>query len=66
MSTPKEQLLEELEPLANGESVIDALAVAIAVEDTFGIVLSDADLAPEHLCSPAALGATVNRYLGDV
>lgn len=64
MRTSKERLLKELELIAEGDSVIDALAVAIAVEDIFGIVLSDADLAPEHLCSPDALAATVNRCLG--
>lgn len=58
------QLLEELIPLAQGSDSLDALAVAIAVEDSFLITLDDSDITPEALCSPSALAATVERYLG--
>lgn len=55
--------LTELAPLARGDTVLDAIAVAIAVEGCFGIVLVDDDIDPEHLCSPEALAGTVARYL---
>jgi hypothetical protein len=55
--------LGELAPLVRGETVLDALAVAIAVEDSFGIRLTDDDIVPDRLCSPDALAATVARYL---
>ena len=58
-----QRLLGELAPLVRGDTVLDALAVAIAVEDSFGIVLADDDIAPERLCSPDALAGTVSRYL---
>lgn len=61
-----ERRLAEIAPLVGGDTVLDAIAVALAVEDTFGIVLDDADLTPERLCTPAALAAVVNDYLDGV
>jgi hypothetical protein len=58
-----EERLTELAPLVRGDTVLDAIAVAIAVESSFGIVLADDDIVPERLCSPAALASTVSRYL---
>jgi hypothetical protein len=55
--------LAELDSLAHGDSVSDAVAVAIAVEHSFGIVLADDDIIPERLCSPEALAQTVCRCL---
>ena len=55
--------LMELAPLARGDSVLDAVAIAIAVESSFDIVLADDDIVPERLCSPDALATTVARYL---
>lgn len=65
MNASTQRRLDELTLLAYGESLLDALAVAIAVEDSLGVVLSDADLAPERLCSPETLRATLDRYVGD-
>jgi hypothetical protein len=39
------------------------VAVAIAVEHCFGIVLADDDITPERLCSAEALARTVSRCL---
>jgi hypothetical protein len=55
--------LAELTPLAQGDTVLDAVAVAIAVESSFDIVLADDDIVPERLCSRDALADTVGRYL---
>jgi hypothetical protein len=55
--------LTELAPLVRGDTVLDAIAIAIAVESSFGIVLADEDIVPEQLCSPEALIGTVSRYL---
>lgn len=63
MNASTQRRLDELTPLVHGDSSLDALAVAIAVEDSLGVVLSDEDLVPERLCAPAALRATVLRYL---
>lgn len=66
MTAAERQRLAELAPLARGGTVLDAIAVAIAVEDSFGFVLDDDDITPERLCSPPALAATVAQYLGGV
>jgi hypothetical protein len=56
--------LDELAPLARGETLLDALAIAIAVEESFGITLADSDITPEFLCSPSALTSTILRCVG--
>ncbi len=61
MDSSARRRLSELTPLAQGDGVLDAVAIAIAVEDSFAIVLDDADMTPSRLCSPAALAATVER-----
>ena len=58
-----QQRLTELAPLVRGDTVLDAIAVAIAVESSFDIVLTDDDITPERLCSPDSLAATVARYV---
>lgn len=54
--------LAEILPLIRGDSANDAIAVAVAVEHSFGIVLSDDELDPEHLCDPGSLAATVRKH----
>ena len=63
MDLSVQRRLAELDSLAHGDSVPDAVAVAIAVEHSFGIVLADDDITPERLCSPEALARTVSRCL---
>jgi len=55
--------LAEMLPLLRGNSVSDAISVAIAVEHSFGIVLADDELTPERLCDAQSLTATVSRHL---
>lgn len=55
--------IAEILPLARGDSVPDAVAVAIAVEQCFGVVLADADIGPECLCTRDALINTLIRYV---
>lgn len=55
--------LAEILPLARGDTVPDAIAVAVAVEHSLGVVLMDDDVSPERLCTPDALTDTVIRYL---
>jgi hypothetical protein len=63
MDEAAQRLLAELSPLARGGTVLDAVAVAVAVEDSFHIVLADQDIKPDALCSPEALAGTLARYL---
>jgi hypothetical protein len=64
VNEPARQRLAELSALACGDELLDAIALAIAVEHSFGVVLADDDITPGHLCSPPALEATVARYMG--
>jgi hypothetical protein len=63
MDASAQRRLAELAPLARGDTVLDAIAVAIAVEDTFDVELADEDMTPEQLCSPRALEVLVSRYV---
>lgn len=60
---PLRHRLAEILPLIKGGSANDAIAIAVAVEHSFGIVLTDNELDPEHLCDPDSLEATVRRHL---
>lgn len=55
--------LDELEVIVEGATLLDALAVAIAVEDSLGVVLHDEDISAERLCDRQALRVTVERRL---
>lgn len=55
--------LAEVLHLAHGDTVPDAIAVAVAVEHSFAVVLADDDIDPEHLCHPDTLTDTVIRYV---
>lgn len=57
--------LAEMLPLLRGNSVSDAISVAVAVEHSFGIVLADDELTPERLCDAQSLTVTVSRHLAD-
>lgn len=43
------------------DSELEAVCTAILVEDVFGVVLSDADIAPAVLTDPSAVAALVSR-----
>lgn len=60
----REALVAELPlPLAGGDDLL-VLAIAVAVEDAFDIVLDDDEISHARLGTPAAVLDTVRRHLG--
>lgn len=60
-----DELLDELYALwrTSGDAVLDAVLVAIFVEDAFGVTLSDAEIDPACLSDRAAVRGTLQRHL---
>lgn len=47
----------------SNDPVLDAVLVAIFVEDAFGVTLAEAEIAPAHLSDRAAVRKTLQRHL---
>lgn len=67
MSAALDQRLAELVPLLDQDvsTELDAVEVAIAVEDSFGIVLGDDEIDPLVLGSVESIRVLVQRHVRD-
>lgn len=62
----REALVAELPlPLAGGDDDLAVVAIAVAVEDTFDIVLNDDEITHARLGTSAGVLETLRRHLGE-
>lgn len=61
MTMDQARLAELPLPLGPGADVLDALAVAVAVEDAFGVVIPDDRITVADLGSPSAVESLLAR-----
>lgn len=65
MDVSRELLLAELPlPISGDDPELAAIEIAIAVEESFGIRLSDGEMTAEHLGTASAVAAVVARHIG--
>lgn len=55
---------EFLTPAVGGDAELDALAIAVAIEDAFDVVLADHEISLETLGSRDAVLQLLERHLG--
>lgn len=61
----RDALLSELPlPMSDKDTVLQALGIAIAVEENFGVVLTDGDISPDALGSVESVSSLLVRHLG--